>query len=113
MNHSIGGNTGTPNSFTGIDITNLTGGVFNAATLLESNNLMCFVMEVVKTLAPNSLSTLFSILEVPLQLITGNVRAAILNLSCPSFKDLTIGGQGFEEGIQNMFPGAAKSGGAM
>lgn len=91
---------------------NLTGGVFDAATLLEDNNLMCFVMEVVKTLAPNSLSTLFSVLDVPLQLITDAVGAAILNFSCPAFKDLTIGGQSFEEGIQSTFPGAAKSGGA-
>ena len=90
----------------------MTGGVFDATTLLENNNLLCFVFEVVKTLAPNSLSTLFSVLDVPLQLIADTVGAAILNFTCPAFEDLTVGGQGFEEGIMSMFPGAKMSGGA-
>ncbi|RFU33006.1 heme-thiolate peroxidase, partial [Scytalidium lignicola] len=109
---SIGGNTGTVNSFTGVDLGNLTGGVFNVETLLEGNNLLCFSFEVVKTLAPNSLSTLFSVLDVPLQLITDTVGSALLNFACPALSDLTIGGQSFEKGIQKMFPGAAKSKGA-
>lgn len=41
---SVGGNTGTVDSFTGVDISNLTGGVFNAATSLGDNNLLCFAM---------------------------------------------------------------------
>jgi hypothetical protein len=41
---SVGGNTGTVDTFTGVDIADLTGGVLNAATLLESNNLFCFAM---------------------------------------------------------------------
>lgn len=42
--NSVGGNTGTVDSFTGVDFANLTGGVFNAETLLEDNNLFCFAM---------------------------------------------------------------------
>jgi hypothetical protein len=90
----------------------LTGGIFNATTLLENNNLLCFVFEVVKTLAPNSLSTLFLVLDVPLQLITDTIGTAILNFTCPAFEDLKIGGQSFEEGVISMFPGAKMSGGA-
>jgi hypothetical protein len=41
---SIGGNTGTVDSFTGVDLADLTGGVFNAETLLKDNNLFCFAM---------------------------------------------------------------------
>ncbi|GAB7336688.1 hypothetical protein MBLNU13_g10359t1 [Cladosporium sp. NU13] len=41
---SIGGNTGTMDSFTGVDFAHLNGGVFNAETLLEDNNLFCFAM---------------------------------------------------------------------
>lgn len=41
---SVGGNTGEVDTFTGVDLSNLTGGVFNAATLLEGNNLFCFAM---------------------------------------------------------------------
>jgi hypothetical protein len=107
---SIGGNTGTVNSFTGVDLSDLTGGLLNAATLLEGNNLLCLVFEVVKTAAPNSLSTIFSVLEVPLKLITDTIGLALLNLACPAFKDLTVGGQSFEEGIKSMFPGARSSG---
>lgn len=109
---SIGGNTGTVNSFTGVDVEDLTGGVFNAETLLEGNNMMCFVFEAVDTLAPNSLSTLFSILEGPLQLVTNTIGSALTGFSCPALTDLAIGGQGFEDAIKSMFPGAAKSGGA-
>ncbi|KAJ3804494.1 Chloroperoxidase, partial [Lentinula aff. lateritia] len=39
---SIGGNTGQVNTFTGVDVADLTGGVYNAATLLEGNNFQCF-----------------------------------------------------------------------
>lgn len=41
---SIGGNTGTVDSFTGVDFADLTGGVFNAENLLKDNNLFCFAM---------------------------------------------------------------------
>ncbi|KAF9641767.1 putative oxidase protein [Lasiodiplodia theobromae] len=40
---SVGGNTGKPSTFTLIDIDTLTGGTFDATTLLEGNNLECFV----------------------------------------------------------------------
>jgi hypothetical protein len=39
---SIGGNTGTVNSFTGVNFEDLTGGILNAETLLEGLSLLCF-----------------------------------------------------------------------
>ncbi|KAJ3875198.1 hypothetical protein F5051DRAFT_70095 [Lentinula edodes] len=42
---SIGGNTGQVDSFTGVDLTDLTGGVYHASTLLEGNNLKCFTLQ--------------------------------------------------------------------
>jgi len=110
---SIGGNTGTVNSFTGVNFKDLTGGILNAETLLEGNNLLCFVFEAVRTLAPNLLSSLFSVLEAPLQLITDTLVSAPTNLACPALTDLKIGGQGFEDAIKTMFPGTRKSGGAL
>jgi hypothetical protein len=41
---NIGGNTGTVDSFVGVNVDDLTGGVLNAQTLLEGNNLFCFAM---------------------------------------------------------------------
>jgi len=106
---SVGGNTGTVNSFTGVDLGDLTGGVLDAATLLENNNLLCLVFEIVKTVAPNSLSTLFSVLEVPLQLVTETIGSSLLSLACPAFKDLTIGGTDFESAIKSTYPGASQN----
>ncbi|ESZ98765.1 hypothetical protein SBOR_0871 [Sclerotinia borealis F-4128] len=108
---SIGGNTGQVNTFTGVDLSNITGGVLNAETLLEGNNLMCFALEVVKTFAPNSLSPLFATLAVPLQLLNDAVNTSILDLTgCPDFADLSMGGVSFFEALQDTYPGAAKSG---
>lgn len=107
--YSIGGNTGTVNSFTGVDIANLTGGVINAATLLEGNNLLCLVFEVVKTVSPNLLSGIWATLAQPLELITNAIDTPLLNLSCPAFKDLQIGGQPIWEALKNDFPGAMMS----
>lgn len=82
----------------------------NLPTLLENNNLICFVLQLLKTLTPNSLSGVLATLEVPLKLITDALMAPILDLSCPAFDDLTNGGEPIWESFQEMFAGAAKSG---
>jgi hypothetical protein len=51
----IGGNTGAVNSFVGLEAGDLTGGLFNSATLLQGNNLMCFALQVAKTSIPDIL----------------------------------------------------------
>lgn len=109
---SVGGNTGTVNSFAGLDIDDLTGGVFNAANLLEGNNLICFVLEVVKFAGPNALSSALKTLSAPLELL-GQVVAPVVNLSCPVFEDLTVGGTNFWDYAMDSYPGANKSGSAL
>ncbi|KAK7705981.1 hypothetical protein SLS57_009898 [Botryosphaeria dothidea] len=110
---SIGGNTGTVNSFSGLDLHNITGGVLNATSLLENNNLLCFVFELLKTFAPNSLSPLLSTLEVPLKLITDTLATPLLSLACPAWKDMTEGGEPLWDAIQTKFPGAGKAGSSL
>ncbi|KAI1342939.1 Chloroperoxidase [Xylariaceae sp. FL0016] len=110
---SIGGNTGTVNSFAGVDLEDLTGGVLNVATLLQDNNLICFALEVVKTFAPNSLSTLFKALETPLSLINDAIADPILDLACPVFDDLKMDGTDLWDGLLGRYPGAEKSGAAL
>lgn len=41
----FGGNTGTVDSFAGVDVTDLTGGAFNLADLAEGNNGACFLLQ--------------------------------------------------------------------
>ncbi|KAK3676945.1 hypothetical protein LTR78_003150 [Recurvomyces mirabilis] len=60
---SIGGNTRTTNSFTLLDLSNLTDGVLAAPKLLEKNNLLCFALEFVKLAAPSFTNNLFETLS--------------------------------------------------
>ncbi|KAH0280839.1 Cloroperoxidase, partial [Aureobasidium melanogenum] len=107
---SIGGNLGTVDSFAGLDLEDITGGVLNATSLLEENNLVCFVLEIVKTFSPDSLSSLFKTLEVPLKLVTDAVLDSLLSLNCPAFKDMTMDGTDLLSGLLGKHPGARKSG---
>lgn len=109
---SVGGNTGTVNSFAGIDMDDLTGGIFNSANLLEGNNLVCFALEVVKFAGPNALSSALATLAAPIELL-GEIVAPIVNLSCPVFEDLTVGGTNFWDYAMESYPGANKSGSAL
>lgn len=50
---NIGGNLGKTNTFAGVDITNITGGLYNLETLAEGNNAMCFVFELLIQMLPD------------------------------------------------------------
>lgn len=50
---NIGGNTGEPDTFTGVDILDLTKGVYDATTLLEGNNLECFLYQITTSAVPD------------------------------------------------------------
>lgn len=106
---NIGGNTGTVNSFAGVDLTDVLGGVLNAGQLLEGNNLLCFALEVVKLASPNYLSNLYSLLAVPLSLVNDILAVPILSLACPQWKDLTMGGEPFMDALTAKYPGANMS----
>ncbi|KAL4810251.1 hypothetical protein BDV18DRAFT_166679 [Aspergillus unguis] len=109
---SIGGNTGTVNSFTGLDFSDLTGGVLNLTTLLEGNNLLCFVFEVLKFASPNLLSNIFETLDAPLELLTGILKSVgldLVDLDCPAFEDLKVDGKPIWEALEDLYPGALKS----
>ena len=105
---SVGGNTGTVNSFTPLDLGDVTGGVFSAGNLLEGNHLMCLALEVVKTVSPNALDSLYATISPALNLIESAIDSSLLG--CPELGTLTVGGTDFLTGIQNLFPGAARSG---
>ncbi|KAF2824766.1 Cloroperoxidase [Ophiobolus disseminans] len=110
---SIGGNTGKVSSFSGLDLSNITGGVLNAKTLLEGNNLLCFVFQSLKIFLPNSLSSILSSIAGPINSVTDTLTAPLLSLSCPAWNDLIEGGEPLWDAIQQTFPGAKKAGSSL
>ena len=80
---SVGGNTGKTNTFTGVDIENLTGGVYNAKTLLEGDNAICFAFQAVQNAAPDVLKGI--VFDVPgsMKQLTAGIAQALSGLTCP------------------------------
>ncbi|CZT18001.1 related to oxidase [Ramularia collo-cygni] len=85
----IGGNMGQVNTFTGVDLTNLTGGVYNLQSLTQGNNLGCLLFQSSALLTPSLLrpllgTSLTSVLN-RLNALFGNVLAP---LGCPQLEEL-------------------------
>ena len=99
---SIGGNTGTPNSFTGLDISALTNGVFNGATLADGNNLECFTFQLVQAGAPTLLTGLYENVTKAVQPLVENVAGNLKGLGCPQL-------EGVNENMYEVFPGYKKA----
>lgn len=101
----IGGNTGKVNTFTGVDIANLTGGVYNAKTLTPQN-AMCLAFQSVVQFAPDILSPLFSDITKPMNLLTSAVSNATASFpfSCPKLSTI-------DKSQFNIYPGYTESGG--
>ncbi|KAL8667875.1 MAG: hypothetical protein Q9202_000340 [Teloschistes flavicans] len=103
---SVGGNTGTTNSFTGVDITALSKGVFDGATLLEGNNLQCFVFQLIQAEAPGLLTGLYEDITTALKSLTDEINQNLNGLACPQLV-------GLDQSQYGQFPGYQKSGGAI
>ena len=108
---SIGSNVGTVNSFTGVDLDDVLGGVLNAGQLLENNNLLCFALQVVRMASPNYLNNLYKTVEAPLKLVDGILGGkSLLNLGCPVWDELTLEGKPLWTALQDRYPGAKVGG---
>jgi hypothetical protein len=95
----FGGNTGQPNSFTGVDVDDLTGNVYNAQTLLEGNNLMCLAFQSASEAAPDILRGLLGNVVLAVQKLTDALNPIIAELGCP---ELTK----YDTTLFKAFPGA-------
>ncbi|KAI2486712.1 oxidase [Pyrenophora tritici-repentis] len=95
----VGGNTGKPNTFTGVNIADLTGGVFNAETLLEGNNLMCFAFQAVNSAAPDILKGLLGNVLLAVQSLTDALNPILVTLACPQMGK-------YDKSLFSKFPGA-------
>lgn len=98
---SVGGNTGTTNSFVGLDVGNLTGGVYTAQNLLQGNNAVCFAFQSLQILAPDILSGLFKTVTTALGQLTSAIGIAIAPLGCPPLA-------GIKADNFSMFPGYSR-----
>lgn len=97
-----GGNTGKPSTFTPLNITALTKGVFNGATLLQGNNLACFIYQILPLGTPDVLKrTQTSTLNI-LKLLTDQLGPLSQALSCPQL-------QSIDKSQYNEYPGYTRS----
>lgn len=94
---SVGGNLdGKTNNFAGVDIANLTGGVFNLETLLQGNNLGCLAFQASAQIKPDF------VLKDALNQIVSAVAGIVKQLGCPQL-------QSMDESLLEQFPGFSRS----
>ncbi|KAH7341385.1 Chloroperoxidase [Rhizoctonia solani] len=80
---SVGGNIGKVNSFAGVNVGNLTGGAYTAATLLQGNNLVCFGFQAAQQAIPDVLKGIPGGQSAALSLWTSKVTPISSSLGCP------------------------------
>lgn len=108
--HSIGGNVDGVNTFTGIDFADITGGAYDASTLFNGNNLLCFAFQALKEVSPNVLSSLYATVDPVLTALTSFADTLFLSLDCPAYKDLSVNGTDLLTYIKATYPGASLGG---
>jgi hypothetical protein len=85
---SIGGNLGKTNSFAGIDIQDLTGGVYNAKSLASGNNAMCLGLQVTQSLAPDILKGLLGNTATAVGKLNAAFAKVLAGLGCPKLASI-------------------------
>ncbi|KAF8912342.1 hypothetical protein CPB85DRAFT_1508999 [Mucidula mucida] len=91
---AVGGNTGTVNSFTSVNLGDLTGGVYNAKNLLKGDNLLCFMHQLLMAAIPDILQG--GLLD---SVILQYIAPLIAGLACP---ELTK----WDNSVFGIYPGA-------
>ena len=98
----LGGNTGSPNSFTGIDVDDLTGNVLNAQNLLEGNNLMCLALTAAMEGTPDLLGGLVGNVLVAVKKLVAVLEPVLAALNCPEITK-------YDSTVFKAFPGAGSA----
>lgn len=96
----VGGNTGTVNSFAGVDLADLTGGVFDLTTLAEGNNAACFFLQASLAGLPDITNPLLGIVGSVLGWASEQLGPISQSLNCPQLAN-------FDNQLFNQFPGAS------
>lgn len=95
----FGGNTGTTDSFAGIDLQDLTGGVFNLATLAEGNNGVCFFLQAAQSVLPDATDPALGAAGSVLGWAQEQLGPVLSQFSCPELAS-------FDGAVFQQFPGA-------
>ncbi|KAJ4299471.1 hypothetical protein N0V90_004716 [Kalmusia sp. IMI 367209] len=95
----VGGNTGTPNSFVGANLGDITGGVYNAQNLLQGNNALCFAFQAAQQGLPDALQGVVSVIGPIVNLVAQFVNPVTSALNCPALNQ-------FNQSAFNQYPGA-------
>ncbi|KAI4171628.1 MAG: hypothetical protein LQ343_004106 [Gyalolechia ehrenbergii] len=101
---SIGGNTGNPNTFTGISLTDFTYGVYNSATLAQGNNLQCFTFQLIQAEAPGLLTGVYEDVTQALGDLFKQIDGALEGLGCPQLEAV-------DTSFYGQYPGYGRAGG--
>ncbi|CUA73372.1 hypothetical protein RSOLAG22IIIB_10763 [Rhizoctonia solani] len=96
---SIGGNMGKVNSFAGVNLGDITGGVYNSVNLLEGNNLVCFAFQAAQQAIPDVLKGILGDLTAALGVLTSNLTPILSGLGCP---ELTK----YDKSVFTAYPGS-------
>jgi hypothetical protein len=94
----IGGNTGTVNSFAGVSLGNLTGGIFELETLAEGNNAACFLLQASLAGLPDAADPLLGAVGSILNWALSKFKPLQDKFGCPQLLE-------FDNTLFNQFPG--------
>lgn len=86
-----------------MDIANLTGGVFNAQTLLEGNNLACFAFQAISVASPDIIrgSILGDLAQTAVQTFTDALNPVLTTFNCPQLIK-------YDKSLFEAFPGGER-----
>jgi hypothetical protein len=85
---AIGGNTGKVNTFTGVDLQDLTGGIYNLATLAQGNNAICFATQFAQQAAPDLLKGVLSNVLAGVEKLASAITQATGTFNCPQITSI-------------------------
>ncbi len=96
----LGGNTNGVNTYVGIDLSDLTGGVYHSSDLLDlkSSNAACFYAQFVQAVIPDAAATLLGELSAILNLVNKWIKPITGSVKCR-----VIGR--YDQTLFNKFPG--------
>lgn len=94
----VGGNTGSVNSFTGVNVADLTGGVLNAKNLFEGDNFACFVFVLLQQGIPHFLKGPLEDINNATSFLHPFLSPVLDVLECPELGN-------FDQSLFNDFPG--------